>query len=106
MVVAWSVLLVSGMCEVLWAYALAHRSMRLPARAVLFVVGSVLSLGGLWVALQSIPVGVGYAVWIGMGAVTTVVVSMLRGLERPTLTRLVFLGLIVSGVVGLQVVSR
>ncbi|MDK7748980.1 SMR family transporter [Brevibacterium sp. UMB10442] len=98
-------LVVSGMFEVLWAYALAARSMKLWLRAVIFVIGGVVSMGGLALALRTIPVGVGYAVWIGAGAVTTVVVSFIRGHEKPTALRLVCVFLVVVGVVGLQVMA-
>lgn len=93
------------MFEVLWAYALAARSMKLWLRAVIFVIGGVVSMGGLALALRTIPVGVGYAVWIGAGAVTTVVVSFMRGHEKPTALRLACVFLVVAGVVGLQVMA-
>ncbi len=93
------------MFEVVWAYALAGRSMTLWLRTVIFVIGGVVSMGGLALALRAIPVGVGYAVWIGAGAVTTVVVSFVRGHEKPTLLRLVCVFLVVAGVVGLQVMA-
>ena len=88
-----------------WAFALAARSMKLWLRAVIFVIGGVVSMGGLALALRMIPVGVGYAVWIGAGAVTTVVVSLIRGHEKPTALRLVCVFLVVAGVVGLQVMA-
>lgn len=102
---AWSILVVSGMFEVVWAYALAARSLPMWQRVGLFVAGSVVSMGGLAVALREIPVGIGYAVWIGMGAVTTVIVSFIRGQEKATPLRLACVGLIIGGVVGLQVMS-
>ncbi|MGX6451095.1 MULTISPECIES: DMT family transporter [Brevibacterium] len=100
---AWVILVISGMFEVVWAFALAARSMKLWLRAVIFVFGGVVSMGGLALALRTIPVGVGYAVWIGAGAVTTVVVSFMRGHEKPTALRLACVFLVVAGVVGLQV---
>lgn len=102
---AWVILIVSGMCEVVWAYALAARKTRMWVRIVLFVVGSVVSMGGLGLALRTIPVGVGYAVWIGTGAVATVAVSVARGEEKLTAIRAVCVGLIIAGVVGLRVLS-
>ena len=69
---AWFVLVVSGVLETVWASALAQsRGLSRPLPAVLFGVAVVLSMLGLGVALRSIPVGTGYAVWVGIGAVGT-----------------------------------
>lgn len=102
---AWTVLVVSGAFETMWAYALAAAHMRMPRRIALFLVGTVLSMGGLAIALVSIPVGTGYAVWVGMGAVTTLAFSVLRGGESLNWARAGFAALLILGVVGMKVVS-
>jgi len=102
---AWAVLIASGAFETMWAYALAAHHLRIPRRIVLFVVGTALSMGGLAITLTSIPVGTGYAVWVGIGAVTTLGFAVLRRQESLTWVRAIFVAILLTGVVGLQVVS-
>ena len=67
---AWIVLVVSGVLETVWAAALAQsRGFTRLVPSVVFGVALVLSMAGLAYALRSIPVGTGYAVWVGIGAV-------------------------------------
>jgi len=100
---AWLVLVISGLLETAWAIALDRSAgfSRLVPSAV-FVVTLVLSMGGLSYALREIPVGTGYAVWVGIGAVGTALVGMLALGESASLPRLLCLLLVVSGVVGLK----
>ena len=102
---AWTVLTVSGAFETMWAYALAADHLRMPRRILLFLVGTLVSMGGLAAALGSIPVGTGYAVWVGIGAVTTLLLAVLQRRESMTWLRAVFVAVLLTGVVGLQVVS-
>jgi quaternary ammonium compound-resistance protein SugE len=100
---AWVVLILSGVLEAVWATALGRSdgfSRIVPS--VVFVVALVLSMGGLAVAMRSIPIGTAYAVWVGIGAVLTVVIAMLAGDEPVSLTRLLLLGGVVGCVAGLK----
>ncbi|HZI98495.1 MAG TPA: multidrug efflux SMR transporter [Actinomycetales bacterium] len=72
---------------------------------VSFVVFAVASFALLAEALKSLPVGSAYAVWTGIGAVGTAVVGMLVLGESAAVARLVSIGLVVAGVVGLQLTS-
>jgi quaternary ammonium compound-resistance protein SugE len=65
-------------------------------------VALVLSMAGLGYALRSIPVGTGYAVWVGIGALGTAVVGMIALGESTSLPRVLSLLLVVAGVVGLK----
>ncbi|MET8282468.1 SMR family transporter [Micromonospora sp. NPDC005174] len=101
---AWLVLVISGLLETAWAIALdrsAGFSKLLPS--VVFVLALVLSMGGLAYALRDIPVGTGYAVWVGIGAVGTALVSMVAFGESTSLPRIFCLLLVVAGVVGLKI---
>jgi len=101
---AWFVLILSGVLETVWAIALdrsAGFSRLLPS--VVFVVALVLSMAGLGYALRSIPVGTGYVVWVGIGAVGTALIGMIALGESTSLPRLLSLLLVISGVVGLKV---
>lgn len=100
---SWIVLVVAGMFETMWATALAQPDWwRRPVILAAFVVGSVVSLGGLSYALRTIPVGTGYAVWVGVGAVTTVVFGAVALGEAVTVARIACIGLILAGIVGLK----
>ncbi|MDI3418132.1 DMT family transporter [Streptomyces luteolus] len=100
---AWIVLVVSGVLEAVWATALGKSEgfSRL-APTVVFGVGLVLSMAGLAFALRTLPVGTGYAVWVGIGAVLTVVYGMVFGGEPVSLLKLLLLAGIVGCVIGLK----
>jgi len=103
---AWAVLIISGALESVWATAMSQsQGFTKLQPTIIFVLGVVLSMGGLAWALKSIPVGTGYAVWVGIGAVTTATWAMARGAEPVSLLKVVFLAGIVGCVVGLQLVS-
>lgn len=100
---AWIVLVVSGVLETVWATALAQsRGFTRVVPSVVFGVALVLSMVGLAYALRSIPVGTGYAVWVGIGAVGTAAYGMAVLGEPATAARLLCLVAIVGGVVGLK----
>lgn len=101
---AWLVLVVSGLLESVWAVALARTAgFTRPLPSVVFAVALVLSMSGLGYALRSVPVGTGYAVWVGIGAAATALVGMVVLGESASLLRVVSLLLVVAGVVGLKV---
>lgn len=105
-VVSWIVLVVAGMFETMWATALAQPDWwRRPWVLAAFAVGSLISLGGLSYALRTIPVGTGYAVWTGVGAITTVAYGALVLAEPVTVARMACIALILAGIVGLKLVS-
>ena len=103
-VVSWLVLVLSGVLEAVWATALGRSEgfSRL-APSVVFVVALVLSMVGLAYAMRELPVGTAYAVWVGIGAVLTVVIAMVSGEEPVSVVRLLLLAGIVGCVVGLKV---
>ena len=80
---AWLVLVLSGVLESVWAVALARTSgFTRPVPSVIFVVALVLSMEGLGYALRTIPVGTGYAVWVGIGVAGTALTGMLFSASR------------------------
>ena len=99
----WLILVLSGLMESVWAIALAKSAgFTRPAPSVVFAVGLLCSMAGLGYALRTIPVGTGYAVWVGIGAAGTALVGMLFLGEPANLLRVVSLLLVIAGVVGLQ----
>ncbi|WP_175561356.1 DMT family transporter [Geodermatophilus obscurus] len=101
---SWFVLVVSGVLEAVWATALGRSEgfSRL-APSLVFGVTLVLSMAGLAYAMRELPVGTAYAVWVGIGAVLTVVIAMVTGEEPVSPVRLLLLAGIVGCVVGLKV---
>lgn len=100
---AWLVLVVSGLLETVWAVALeSSKGFSRLVPSVVFAVALVLSMGGLAYAMRSIPIGTGYAVWVGIGAVGTALYGMAALGDPATVARIGCLLLIVSGVVGLK----
>lgn len=102
---AWLVLVVSGILETVWAIALDRSAgFTRPLPTAVFGVALVVSMAGLGYALRTIPVGTGYAVWVGIGAVGTAVAGMVALNEPASLPRVICLLLVLSGVIGLKYV--
>ncbi|PSL36454.1 quaternary ammonium compound-resistance protein SugE [Labedella gwakjiensis] len=103
---SWIILIVSGMLEAVWATALGKsEGFSKPVPSIVFVVGLVLSMGGLAWALRELPVGTAYAVWVGIGAALTVTYAMVTGDEPASVIKIVLILGIVACVVGLKLVS-
>ena len=102
---SWLVLVISGVLEAVWATALGKSAgFSKLSPSVVFVVALVASMAGLAYAMRDLPVGTAYAVWVGIGAVLTVVYAMATGDESASLLKAAFLVMIVGGVVGLKLV--
>jgi len=100
---AWVYLTLAGLFEIGWAIGLKHTEgfTRLVPTLLTAVsmVASVLLLG---LALRTLPVGTGYAVWTGIGTVGTALLGIVLLGEPATLLRLGCIGLIVAGILGLK----
>ena len=103
---AWFILLIAGLCEIGWATGLKYSEgfTRL-VPSVLTIVAMVVSIVLLGIALKTLPVGTGYAVWTGIGAVGTAAMGILLLGELTDPMRLASIGLIVAGIVGLKLTS-
>ena len=103
---AWLILFLAGLCEVGWViglkYAAGFSRFWPCVWTLVMMVVSVLLLG--W-ALKTLPLGTAYAVWTGIGAVGTALLGMYLFGEARDAARLVCIALIVSGIVGLKLVS-
>lgn len=100
---SWFVLVLSGILEAVWATALGKSEgfSRL-GPSLVFASALVASMAGLAYAMQDLPVGTAYAVWVGIGAVLTVVYAMATGEEPVAMLKIVFLLMIIGGVLGLK----
>jgi quaternary ammonium compound-resistance protein SugE len=104
--VAWIVLFVAGLCEIGWAVGLKYTegfSRLWPS--VWTVAAMVVSVALLGLSLKVLPLGTAYAVWTGIGAVGTALLGIYLFGESREVARLVSIGLIVAGIVGLKLLT-
>ena len=101
---AWLYLIAAGLFEIGWPVGL--KLSQTPGRLVVGVVGAVACMMAsgvlLWLAQRTIPIGTAYAVWTGIGAVGTFAVGIWFYGDSAGAMRLVSVGLIVAGIVGLK----
>lgn len=103
---AWMLLLIAGLLEVGWAIGLKYTDGFTKLWPSIFTITSmVISVVLLGIAMKSLPVGTSYAVWVGVGAVGTAILGIVLFGESAAPGRLVSLGLIVAGIVGLKLTS-
>lgn len=103
---AWLFLLLAGLLEVAWAIGLKYTDgfTRL-VPSVLTAAAIAGSMALLALALRDLPVGTAYAVWTGIGTVGTAILGMVLFGESTATIRLVCIGLIVMGILGLKLVT-
>ncbi|MDR0218547.1 MAG: quaternary ammonium compound efflux SMR transporter SugE [Enterobacteriaceae bacterium] len=103
---SWLILLIAGLLEVVWAVGLkyTHGFSRLTP-SLITLSAMALSMGLLAYAMKNLPAGTAYAVWTGVGAVGTAIFGILVLGESANIARIVSLGLIVAGIIGLKLAS-
>lgn len=103
---AWIILIVAGIFEIGWAIGLKYTDGFTRLWPTVFTVLSmIISLGLLGLAMKSLPVGTAYAVWVGVGAIGTVVLGILLFGESASMARIVSVSLIFAGIVGLKLAA-
>jgi quaternary ammonium compound-resistance protein SugE len=103
---AWVWLVLAGLCEVAWAVGLkVSDGFARPGPSVWTVATAVLSIVLLAKATRTLPIGTAYAVWTGIGASGVAVIGMAALGEPRSLARIACLALIVTGILGLRVLS-
>ena len=103
---AWVLLFLAGVLEIVWAIGLKHTegfSKLWPS--VITIVAMIASFWLLARAIETIPIGTGYAMWTGIGAAGTAILGMVWYGEPATAARLACLLAIVLGIVGLKLTS-
>jgi quaternary ammonium compound-resistance protein SugE len=103
---AWFYLSLAGVLEIGWAIGVKYTdgfTRLLPSLGTLFCMAASIALYGL--ALKTLPVGTAYAVWAGIGAVGTALLGIVLLGEPANAMRLLCIGLIVSGIIGLKLAA-
>jgi len=102
----WILLVLAGLFEVGWAIGLKYTDGFTKLWPTVGTVAAMaISLGLLGIAMKSLPVGTAYAIWVGVGAVGTVILGIVLFQEPVNALRLVSVGLIIAGLVGLKLAS-
>lgn len=102
----WILLVLAGLCEVAWAIGLKYtEGFTRPLPTVGTISAMLISIWLLGIAMKSLPVGTAYAVWVGIGAVGTAILGIVLLNESANPARLVSLGVIVAGIVGLKLAT-
>ena len=103
---AWIILFVAGLFEIGWAIGLKYtEGFTRPVPSLLTIVCLSASMALLGWAVRTLPIGTAYAVWTGIGAVGTAILGLILFHEPATVARLVCIGLIVAGILGLKLFS-
>jgi quaternary ammonium compound-resistance protein SugE len=103
---AWTYLVLAGLFEIGWAIGLKYTDgFTRPVPSAFTIISMVVSVLLLGLALKTLPVGTGYAVWTGIGTVGTALLGIHLLGEPATAMRLGCIGLIVMGILGLKLAS-
>lgn len=100
---AWLIVLASGLLEIVFSVAMKlSDSFTKAVPSGISVIAGIFSVWLMSLTLKVIPVGTAYAVWAGIGAAGTAIVGMMFFQEPVNLARVGCIGLVVAGIVGLQ----
>ena len=103
---AWFFLILGGLFEVAFTTCLKlSNNFTNWFWSIGFFISISLSFAFLNKAIQTIPMGTGYAVWTGIGAAGTVIVGIFFFKESADFWRLFFLVLLIGSILGLKLVS-
>lgn len=104
---AWMILVLAGLFEVAWAIGLKYTegfSRLWPTLWTLLAMAVSFLLLGL--AVKILPIGSAYSIWVGIGAVGTVICGILLFGEAASLIRILSISLIITGIIGLKLTTR
>ncbi len=100
---AWLILFFAGLLEVAWAIGLKYSDgLSRPIPTVATVLTLLLSFWLLGIAMRDLPVGTAYGVWVGIGAVGTVILGIALFNESTSPGRLISISFIIIGIIGLK----
>ncbi len=103
----WVFLFLAGIFEVVWAIALKYsEGFSKFGPSVVTIVGMAISIYSLSLALKTLPIGIAYSIWTGIGAIGTVILGMILFEESKDVLKIVFILFIVTGIVGLRLINQ
>lgn len=103
---AWILLVIAGLLEIAWAVGLKYADgFTRPVPSLVTIAAMIASMALLGLAARTLPIGTAYAVWTGIGTVGAAVLGMMLFGESAAPARLLCLGLIVAGIVGLKLLK-
>lgn len=103
---AWLVLTVAGLLEIGWAVGLKYTEGFTRLWPTVWTVAAMIaSMWLLGLAVRTLPLGTAYAVWTGIGTLGTALLAMALFGESAHPLRLLFIGMIVAGIIGLKLVT-
>lgn len=103
---AWIILVIAGLFEVGWAIGLKYtEGFTRFWPTVWTILAMIISLWFLGIAMKSLPLGTAYTIWVGVGAVGTVVLGIVLLGEPANAARLISVALIIAGIVGLKLAT-
>ncbi len=99
----WAILVIAGLFEVGWAIGLKYTNGFTSLWPTVWTLLSMMiSLGLLGIAMKALPVGTAYSVWVGVGAIGTVVLGIVLLGEPANAGRIISVALILAGIVGVK----
>lgn len=103
---AWVILLIAGLFEIGWAVGMKYTEGFTRLWPTVWTLAAMtVAVWLLAVAMKSLPVGTAYAVWVGVGAVGTVVLGIVLFNEPVNAARLISVALIIAGIIGLKLAT-
>jgi len=103
---AWLILVLAGLFEIAWAVGLKYsEGFTRPLPTLWTIAAMGLSVWLLGIAMRSLPLGTAYAVWVGVGTVGTVIFGIVLFGEPANTGRLLSVGLILAGLLGLRLTA-
>lgn len=103
----WLTLVIAGAFEVWWAVGLKYsEGFTKLFPSMLTVIGMIASFYFLSLSLKELPLGTAYAIWTGIGTIGTVILGIVLFKESIDPIRLICIGFIVIGIIGLKLVSQ
>lgn len=104
---AWAILILAGIFEIIWAYSMKmSEGFSKLTPSIVTIVFMILSVVLLSISMRSLPLGTAYTVWTGIGAIGSFVVGILVLNEPMTAMRMIAAVLIVSGLVLMKLSSN
>lgn len=104
---AWILLIISGFLETAWAIGFKYtEGLTRFWPSVFTIIAVIASMGLLAIATRDLPIGTAYAVWVGIGALGTVILGIVLFNEPANFSRLFFVGLLLVAIIGLKLTHQ